>query len=574
VGCADLGRARRGDRMTGGVMSWRLVGGWWSRVTVLALTVIGLAWCAPVAGAATLSWSGPLAVDTGYSPEALTCISATECVTGDSDGHEVTFDPAGGAIISGPTPAVDGNRSINAIACVPFSTQCTAVDDLGRAVTFNAATGSVIAGPTSIDGTQELDAVSCLSTTECVAVDADGSRITFNASTESVSSSYRIDGTQVLYAVVCLSSTECIATDDDTQAVTFNPGSGSVIAGPRSLGFYDNVYGLACPSTTECVAVSAGGYEITFAPTTLVDTFPEALVDSDGTILHAVACPSTNECIAVGYGGTELSFNPTSGSIISAPTSIDATASNTLTSVACLSLTQCIALDEAGNEFTTTTPLTVSITGSGSGSVTGNGISCAATCSSGYYPGTSITLTAAAASGSTFAGWSGAGCSGTGTCTVSVPSAPMVTATFTANPIPPVVTPPVITPPILTSLNLGSVTVSGTTAREKLTCKTSPTGTCKVSVVLTVTEKVRHGKVIAVTASKAVKTTKRTVTIGRETLTLAVGESKTAKVALNAAGKKLLAARHKLSVRCGTAIVGGATLARHTVTFKQPKKRR
>jgi len=40
-----------------------------------------------------------------------------------------------------------------------------------------------------------------------------------------------------------------------------------------------------------------------------------------------------------------------------------------------------------------------------------------------------VTLTAAAASGSTFAGWSGA-CTGTGTCTVSMTAAQSVTATF------------------------------------------------------------------------------------------------------------------------------------------------
>ena len=44
--------------------------------------------------------------------------------------------------------------------------------------------------------------------------------------------------------------------------------------------------------------------------------------------------------------------------------------------------------------------------------------------------GTSVTLTAAAATGSTFTGWSGA-CSGTGTCAVSMTAARSVTATFT-----------------------------------------------------------------------------------------------------------------------------------------------
>jgi hypothetical protein len=57
------------------------------------------------------------------------------------------------------------------------------------------------------------------------------------------------------------------------------------------------------------------------------------------------------------------------------------------------------------------------------------GISCGSDCSESYTSGTSVTLTAAAAGGSTFAGWSGA-CSGTGTCVLSMTAARSVTATF------------------------------------------------------------------------------------------------------------------------------------------------
>ena len=69
--------------------------------------------------------------------------------------------------------------------------------------------------------------------------------------------------------------------------------------------------------------------------------------------------------------------------------------------------------------------------GTGSGTVTSSpsGINCGSTCTANYASGTSVTLTAAPASGSTFAGWSGA-CTGTGTCTVSMTAARNVTATF------------------------------------------------------------------------------------------------------------------------------------------------
>jgi secreted trypsin-like serine protease len=83
-----------------------------------------------------------------------------------------------------------------------------------------------------------------------------------------------------------------------------------------------------------------------------------------------------------------------------------------------------------------TTPLfalSVSLSGTGSGTVTSNpgGISCLPDCSFGYPSGTSVTLTAAADSGSDFTGWTGGGCSGTGTCTVTMDQARSVDAEFT-----------------------------------------------------------------------------------------------------------------------------------------------
>lgn len=79
--------------------------------------------------------------------------------------------------------------------------------------------------------------------------------------------------------------------------------------------------------------------------------------------------------------------------------------------------------------------LTVSKSGTGSGAVTSSpaGIDCGSTCSHGYGYGTSVTLTAAPSTGSTFAGWSGA-CSGTGTCNVTTNAAAAVTATFSLEP--------------------------------------------------------------------------------------------------------------------------------------------
>ena len=70
--------------------------------------------------------------------------------------------------------------------------------------------------------------------------------------------------------------------------------------------------------------------------------------------------------------------------------------------------------------------LTVAKAGDGSGTVTSSpaGINCGADCSESYPQGAVVTLTAAPATGSTFAGWSGP-CSGTGSCQVTMSAVPI-----------------------------------------------------------------------------------------------------------------------------------------------------
>ena len=73
--------------------------------------------------------------------------------------------------------------------------------------------------------------------------------------------------------------------------------------------------------------------------------------------------------------------------------------------------------------------LVVTKAGTGSGTVAGGTINCGTACTASLASGTTVTLTATPATGSTFAGWSGA-CTGTGGCTVSMTAARAVTATF------------------------------------------------------------------------------------------------------------------------------------------------
>ncbi len=76
--------------------------------------------------------------------------------------------------------------------------------------------------------------------------------------------------------------------------------------------------------------------------------------------------------------------------------------------------------------------LTVTKAGTGTGMVSGSGLSCSgSTCSGKYNSGTSVVLTTAATGTSTFGGWSGCSTVSGGNCTVSMTGAKSVTAAFT-----------------------------------------------------------------------------------------------------------------------------------------------
>ena len=117
------------------------------------------------------------------------------------------------------------------------------------------------------------------------------------------------------------------------------------------------------------------------------------------------------------------------------------TLSGTLVAI-CYNLSTNELLKEALYTFTLTKTgtalpsfnLMVAKAGDGQGTVNADtgAIKCGATCQSTYTNGSRITLSASAAVGSVFSGWSGV-CTGTGSCTVTINANTSVTATFAAN---------------------------------------------------------------------------------------------------------------------------------------------
>jgi Divergent InlB B-repeat domain len=175
--------------------------------------------------------------------------------------------------------------------------------------------------------------------------------------------------------------------------------------------------------------------------------------------------------------------------------------------------------------------LSVAKGGSGSGQVLSSpaGIDCGAACTAEFDEGATVTLTATAASGSSFAGWSGGGCSGTGQCTVMVQSDAAVTASFDA--IPPAPSPGKLFANRLARVKRGA-------ALLRVRCRGEEGARCTGVARLTVGQR-RRGH-------------RHRLTIGKAHFDLPVGDAtQTMRVPLSAAGRTLLrlAGRGGLKVR-------------------------
>lgn len=210
-----------------------------------------------------------------------------------------------------------------------------------------------------------------------------------------------------------------------TQVIlTASPAAGSTFAGWSGGG---------CSGTAPCTVTVTGNVTVTatfnaVAPTTATLTVTKA---GTGTGTVTSSPPGIN-C------GNDCSNSYTIGTIVTLTASPAAGSVFVGWSVGGCGGTSC-TVTMTGNQTVTATfspvsmaTLTVSKQGAGSGTVTSSpaGISCGNTCSAGFASGSAVTLTATAAAGSTFAGWSGGGCSGTGTCTTTMATNQTVVATF------------------------------------------------------------------------------------------------------------------------------------------------
>ena len=120
--------------------------------------------------------------------------------------------------------------------------------------------------------------------------------------------------------------------------------------------------------------------------------------------------------------------------------------------------------------------------------------------------------------------------------------------------------------------------VSGAGAGLRVSCTGASGVSCRLTLTLTVTETFKGHKLVAVSAAAKRRTTHKLLVLGTASVTLSAGQSKTVHVALNGAGKRLLASRRvlKTTLRVGEATSAArvTSVSTQLVTFKAPKKRR
>ncbi|HYD41894.1 MAG TPA: glycoside hydrolase family 9 protein [Anaeromyxobacter sp.] len=177
---------------------------------------------------------------------------------------------------------------------------------------------------------------------------------------------------------------------------------------------WGNVPGTPTDPTTYALTVTPAG------------TGGGTVVSSPAGISCGTACSASYEAGTI----VTLTATPAAGSTFAGWTGCTGTgATCTVAMSAARSVTATFNVSQV-----TMYALTVTKSGTGAGTVSGGGIDCGAACNASYESGTSVTLTAIPAAGSTFAGWSGA-CTGTAGCVVSMTAARTVNAAFNTSPV-------------------------------------------------------------------------------------------------------------------------------------------
>jgi hypothetical protein len=270
--------------------------------------------------------------------------------------------------------------TFNGVAC-PSSSLCLGVGAIfttassgamGAVAPLSAASGAVSGGQSvqTIEGTEQLAAVSCPSAEQCLAVGENsdatkGVAVPLSPATGDVTVGQGVQSIPGIFmaAVACSSTTRCVAVghapDGQGVAVPLDPATGAIstgenvqtIPGIGGLG----LEGVACPTATQCLAVGedasrSAGAAVPLDPTTGAISAGGGVqsVTSKGVLVD-ISCPSASSCLAVGWGADQPSvavpLDPATAMVPSGQMGQTISSGQaTLSAVACPSVSQCLAV--------------------------------------------------------------------------------------------------------------------------------------------------------------------------------------------------------------------------------------
>jgi hypothetical protein len=534
----------------------------------------------------------PVTISNGqYTPTSVACPSLSQCTSVDQDGREVTFDPRSPGT---PTPVtIDaGNNNLLSVAC-PSSTQCTTVEyggGLGREVTFNPQSPGAPT-PATIGAGLNFIAVTCPSATQCTAAARGGDQSTFNPQAPGTPTPQTIDSGAWMFDITCISASDCLAVDNHGTVFEGDPTSASAWT-THTFPSENNLAGVSCVSASECAIVSD---PIPFPGERNVGNEYFA---TDGSVPLPPAwtgiLPSVSGTATVGQSLSEShgSWSPSPTGYTYQWEDCDSSGNN------------CTAINGATSPSYTVTAadegstIRVWETGSNAASAGGPALSAATSVVPGppalTGAGPSISGTSAVGQMLTesHGSWSFSptsytlqwgDCDSVGNNCTAINGATSQSYTLTAADIghtirvqetaanatgesaPAVSAATAVVPSLLGTPRVGPVTTRGSRASVTLGCSGSTGALCNLTLTLTATERLRKGKVVAVTAGKRHGT--KSVLLASVTTTIDAGQSQRLTVSLNATGRRLLAARRSLTVRL-TVDAATEVISTRSLTFK------
>jgi endoglucanase len=217
-----------------------------------------------------------------------------------------------------------------------------------------------------------------------------------------------------------------------TCSASYNSGTSvTLTATPASGSTFGGWIGACSGTATTCVVSMTAARAVTAAFNSSTTSFTLTVGKTGQGLGTVTSSPAGINC------GSTCSANFGSGASVTLTAAASSGSSFVGWSGACTGTGTCtVSMTQARSvtaNFNTATTFSLGVTraGTGSGTVTSSpsGINCGTSCTASFANGTSVTLTQSAASGSTFAGWSGS-CTGTGSCVLAMTAARSVTATF------------------------------------------------------------------------------------------------------------------------------------------------